>query len=75
VVSVTNPYSSILGFLGRIYHYNVSYILENKGSVVCRVILANIILLEDGRTTETCSSLGSIKLQKYPTIVKLHRRI
>jgi hypothetical protein len=28
-------------------------------TVVSRVILANIFLLEDGRTTETCSSLGS----------------
>jgi hypothetical protein len=32
---------------------------QNNGSVVSRVILANIFLLEDSHTTKTCSSLSS----------------
>jgi hypothetical protein len=34
---------------------------KNNGSVVSQVILTNIVLPEDGRTTETCSSLSNNK--------------
>jgi hypothetical protein len=43
--------------LPKLLHVSV----VSVGSVVSRVILANIFLPDDGHMTETCSSLGSIK--------------
>jgi hypothetical protein len=37
-------------------HYNVNYILKPTDPLSVEYILTNVFLLEDGRTTETCSN-------------------
>jgi hypothetical protein len=68
-VSVVRPSSwrNILGRITRLTKDPLFFLMlirlyfKSNGSVVSPVILGNIFLLEDGRATETCSSLGSIK--------------